>query len=1516
MNKRSLLTISLVMGLALAVVVLFTASAMAQGAKPAGPAAPEVWPGTWQMGPTLDAGTFGCSAGDGLARFTGQYYSDTNRIYFLGGRCENNNTTGAVFYFDMASRTYAAAGRTMGIPVSNYQAATIDDDGQGNGPGLYIVGGRTNSGGQTNAVQVYYPGINLTATITTDPFPPAVLYSPGGVAAANGKLYVFGGFDGANMYATTYIYDPAAVAGSRWTTSTCNLPTARSYIATTVIGNKIYAIGGDELPALTPINDTVVLDTNNLAACWQDAAMADLPQANGDAPAVYVDEGYLGSPGGAIFVVGGYWPVPGPYRWVFRYDVVADTWESFPDLAIPAPATGRRNQAAVYVPASASTLGLGNGVPGIWTFGGYDGSNTNAMAGSSEFFSYKSGPVLVLPEQLQVAGVGGSTATHHFILVNQSGGTHTFDLSYTSNVTWTATLPSSVGPVADGAQITFTMGVAIPASQPCPSTSAFTVTAVAQGSPVISDSQPVSVRVVCGIAGVLHDANTGAPLANAYVWIQDTPAGLNVYYDAHTNASGEYVIADVAPGTYYWGASARYFQPSFYPTGWPTGAITFTLAGNSAVINRDMVGSQMDWTPTSLSVTLPADSQLAQTMIITNSGTGPLAFTINEVSPSAGSPPPAEGRESTPPRIDPQLYTDLASNSTADFVVVLKGEANLDAAYSMTDWNARGQYVLDTLKAYAEQSQRGLRSFLDGQKAAYEPLYIINGVIVKGGNMAMVNSLAARSDVAYVRANHRIPVEHNLPDLISQHYATVQPDTIEWNITKVGAPGVWALGYKGQGTVVAEIDTGTQYDHPALYRQYRGWLGGTNYDHNYNWFDPYHQCPNNGATPCDPGDHGTHVMGTMVGEDATQTNQIGMAPGAKWISCKGGDEVSGYLLTDELLQCAQWILAPTDLNEQNPDPTKRPNVVNNSWGGGNGDYWYTGAVSAWRAAGIFPAFSNGNSGPGCSTAGSPGDNWNTFASGATDINDAIAGFSSRGPAKYFGILKPDISSPGVNIRSSVPGSIYAGGWSGTSMASPHTAGAVALLWSADPELVGQVDLTGWILEKNALPLTTNEGCGGDTPTSVPNNTFGYGRLNILAAVNAALSGDDTLPWLVVDPSGGAIGPGSVAPVNVTFHAPGTSGTYTGTLWLVADDPYNHDVRLPVTLVVKDAAPTASFTSSSPTFFGDITAFTNTSIGSVPMQFYWSFGDDITSTLENPTHTYGSLGTFTVTLLVTNSLGSDTATGTVMVVDVPPVASFEVSAASANVGDTLVFTNTSTGTHLEFLWNFGDGVTSTLKDPTHVYAVSGIYTVTLTASNSAGSSEASDELAISGPPVADFVSSSPDLVGQTTYFTDTSHGYPPVTTRSWTFESGQVGAGPNPTHTFSAAGLYSVTLLALNAEGNDTYTGLVAICNAYVSGASFTTDPAAPLAGQTVAFEGSVAAGDEFPSHPVTYAWDFGDGGLATGITATHAFTPAGVYTVTLTATGPCGQDTYIHALDVTTSAPQHLIYLPIILKNS
>jgi len=174
-------------------------------------------------------------------------------------------------------------------------------------------------------------------------------------------------------------------------------------------------------------------------------------------------------------------------------------------------------------------------------------------------------------------------------------------------------------------------------------------------------------------------------------------------------------------------------------------------------------------------------------------------------------------------------------------------------------------------------------------------------------------------------------------------------------------------------------------------------------------------------------------------------------------------------------------------------------VVNNSWGGGGGDDWYQAKVVAWRAAGIFPAFSAGNSGPGCSTLGSPGDYQESFGTAAHSSSRTIASFSSRGPGDFGDdpYTKPNISAPGDYICSSVPGSGWDCGYSGTSMASPHSAGAVALLWSCNSSLIGDMEATFELLQDTAD--TPPAGTCGAPADGEGNYTYGYGYLNVLAA---------------------------------------------------------------------------------------------------------------------------------------------------------------------------------------------------------------------------------------------------------------------------------------------------------------------------------------------------------------------------------------------------------------------------------
>jgi subtilisin family serine protease len=317
-----------------------------------------------------------------------------------------------------------------------------------------------------------------------------------------------------------------------------------------------------------------------------------------------------------------------------------------------------------------------------------------------------------------------------------------------------------------------------------------------------------------------------------------------------------------------------------------------------------------------------------------------------------------------------------------------------------------------------------------------------------------------------------------------------QVDGVEWGIANINADDVWALGVKGKKVVVANIDTGVQYNHPALVKQYRGKKKKGMFNHNYNWKDT----SGSAQAPFDNNGHGTHTMGTMVGDDHG-ANQIGVAPKAKWIAANGCNTCS----ESDLIEAGQWILAPTKLDGTKPKTKKRPNIVNNSWGyqSPGQQPLFDEIIADWDASGIFGTWSNGNIGPGCSSSGSPGSRPQSYSAGAYDVNNTIAGFSSRGPGSGADI-KPNISAPGVNVRSSIPGSGY-GSKSGTSMAAPHLAGAIALLWSAVPSLKGDIAGTKALLDDTATDKSDLQ-CGG---TADDNNVYGEGRLDALTLIQDA-----------------------------------------------------------------------------------------------------------------------------------------------------------------------------------------------------------------------------------------------------------------------------------------------------------------------------------------------------------------------------------------------------------------------------
>jgi subtilisin family serine protease len=317
--------------------------------------------------------------------------------------------------------------------------------------------------------------------------------------------------------------------------------------------------------------------------------------------------------------------------------------------------------------------------------------------------------------------------------------------------------------------------------------------------------------------------------------------------------------------------------------------------------------------------------------------------------------------------------------------------------------------------------------------------------------------------------------------------------------------------------IVGSADSGVVWDHPALKEAYLGW-DGARVDHEYHWYDPW-----DGSTEAnDDNGHGTHTTGIMVGLDGE--NQIGVAPGAQWIACRNMRYGIGN--PGSYLSCMEFLLAPFPFGGDplhDGAPEQGALVVNNSWGcppeeGCMPDTLRT-AVENLRAMGQMFVASAGNDGPSCGTVMHPPALYDAAVTvGATDMDGVATSFSSRGPVEVgldSAELKPDLAAPGLNIRSAVRHG-YAS-LPGTSMAGPHVAGAVALLWSADPALVGDLERTEELLLETAQHLTVGNtcgeagselgfvcGCGEDGPDSTPNNVYGWGLLDAWAAVERAL----------------------------------------------------------------------------------------------------------------------------------------------------------------------------------------------------------------------------------------------------------------------------------------------------------------------------------------------------------------------------------------------------------------------------
>lgn len=474
--------------------------------------------------------------------------------------------------------------------------------------------------------------------------------------------------------------------------------------------------------------------------------------------------------------------------------------------------------------------------------------------------------------------------------------------------------------------------------------------------------------------------------------------------------------------------------------------------------------------------------------------------------------------------VDPAVLTQIQTQGSADILIIMKDSPQLKRAELIQDRTRRIRYVYNQLRNTAIRSQKFLLEKLQSEKAQFQAFHIVNAVAVTGASTELLQKLQAFTNIQRIQLNPTFTVK---PMPVDYSHVVDLNTKLPSNLNDINAGQVWAeFGTKGKGIVIAGHDSGYAWTHPALRSKYRGG-SGTFVNHNYNWHDAIRKplkpasvsinlmgCQPNNPEPCDDSGHGTHTMGSMVGDDGGE-NQIGVAPDAKWMGCRNMDRGTGKAST--YLECFEFFLAPYPRGGDprvDGNPEAAPHIINNSWAcpsseGCQGNE-FIGAVRALKAAGIMVVVSAGNEGPGCSsTNDAPGSySGEVLSVGAySNYDKDIASFSSRGPSGFNGGLTPDLIAPGSVIRSSVPSGGSGNGLydykSGTSMAGPHAAGVVALLWSARPHLVGKIDQTMQLLKKTSKGMRSSQSCGAYPGNQIPNAVMGYGLIDALNLIRSA-----------------------------------------------------------------------------------------------------------------------------------------------------------------------------------------------------------------------------------------------------------------------------------------------------------------------------------------------------------------------------------------------------------------------------
>ncbi len=653
------------------------------------------------------------------------------------------------------------------------------------------------------------------------------------------------------------------------------------------------------------------------------------------------------------------------------------------------------------------------------------------------------------------------------------------------------------------------------------------------------------------------------------------------------------------------------------------------------------------------------------------------------------------------------------------------------------------------------------------------------------------------------------------------------------NLPPVGTPGfdsnaqaAWSgtQGYGNTGVVIAIIDSGVDPTHPDLVQV-------TGYDFGDNDTDPSDDSAEAG--------HGTACAGVAAAIANNSTGVAGIAGGCSIMPLKVANS-SGSMFLSAVANAITWAA------DHGAD------VISMSLGSALTTHIPTdGAATYAYNAGVTMMASTGNE--------------NASQIGYPAYNPLVIGVGAASPC---GDRKRSSSSaaqvsPGVNTDpngTTCDGEYFWGSNYGSTIQNHQ----------------GAVD----VIAPTILPTTDIQGTGGysfNSYSSYFNGTscsspYAAGVAALIKAVNPGFSPNEVRTQLV-----------GTAQDIVNIESVEGWDRYTGYGMVDAAAAVGNIIEPPVV-----AEFSADHTEGCAPFTVN---FTDESVGSIT-GWNWDFGDGLQSLAQNPSHTYSAPGTYDVALTVSGPDGSDLMTKySYIVVGDVPAADFSSSVAIPDVataGVPIDFTDLSTGMPTSWLWDFGDGGSSTAQNPSYAYSVGGVYSVSLTATNSCGEDTElkSNLIYVTGSvaPTADFsLDPGAGCAPLEVTFTDLSTGSP--TSWAWDFGDGGSSTLQNPVYTYTAAGTYDVTLTATSAGGSDAHTvvGAVVVTGAPV--ASYDVSDTVGAGPMDVTFT------DTSTGNPTAWAWDFGDGGTSTVQNPMHTFTTEGFFTVQLIATSACGADT-------------------------